>query len=203
MLDIKDELKNYKLVEFEENFQEDENKDNEEIKSLLSMFTKAYERIGKEQYKTSSAVDDILDMLEENNEINNQINNERQSDIKELKEQADDINNELKVMLNTVIGMSDIFDYMNNYVLNSNNENLKGQFKLVQEQLVEKLAKASIAVLGTVNGEVDINIHQPIDTRWQEDKQEGIILDVIRKGYIYKGKLLRKAEIIVNKNESF
>lgn len=203
MLDIKDELKNYKLVEFEENFQEYEDKDNEEIKSLLIMFTKAYERIGKEQYKTSNAVDDILDILEENNEINNQINNERQNDIKELKEQADDINNELKVMLNTVIGMSDIFDYMNNYVLNSNNENLQAQFKLVQEQLVEKLAKASITVLGTVNGEVDINIHQPIGTRWQEDKQEGIILDVIRKGFIYKGKLLRKAEIIVNKNESF
>jgi len=198
MLDIKDELKNYKSVKFEENSQNDENNDNEEIRSLLNMFTKTYERIGKEQYKTSSAVDEILDILEENNEINN----EKQTAIKELKEQEEDRNNELKSILNTVISMSDIFDYMNNYVLNSDNKNLQTQFKLVQEQLVEKLAKASITILGTVNGEVDINIHQPIGTKWQEEKCEGIILEVIRKGYIYKGKLLRKAEVIVNKNEN-
>lgn len=198
MLDIKDELKNYKVVKFEENSQEDEGQDNEEMRSLLNVFTKAYERIGKEQYKTSSGVEEILDILEENNEINN----EKQTVIKELKQEVEDRNNELKAILNTVTGMSDIFDYMNSYVLNSDNENLKAQFNLVQEQLLEKLSKVSITVLGTVNGEVDINIHQPIGTKWKEEKCEGTILEVVRKGYMYKGKLLRKAEIIINKNEN-
>lgn len=197
MLDIEDELKNYKSVEFEENSNDNEDEDTEELKNILNIFTKAYERIGKEQYKTSNAIDEVLDMLEESSESSE----EKNAIIKGLKEQAADWENELKVMINTVTNMSDIFEYMNNYVLNSNNENLKAQFKLVQEQLIEKLAKASITVLGTANGEVDINIHQPIDTRWEEDKPEGVILEVVRKGYMYKGKLFRKAEVIINKSK--
>ncbi|WP_297430229.1 nucleotide exchange factor GrpE [Clostridium sp.] len=195
MLDIMDELKNYKPVEFKENLHEDEDNETEELRSILNVFTKSYERISKEQYKTSNAIDEVLDVLEENNEINN----EMQAVIKDLKEQSADKENELKVMLNTIISMSDTFDYMSNYVLNSDNENLKVQFKLVQEQLVEKLAKASILVLGIVNGKVDINIHQPIGTKWQEDKPEDTVLEIVRKGYMYKGKLLRKAEVVINK----
>lgn len=198
MLDIKDELKNYKLVQFQENSQNNEENSMEELSGLLNVFTKTYERIGKEQYKTSNAVDEILDILEENKEINN----DKQSTIKGLKEQVGDLDNELKVMLSTITNMCDVFDYMNNYVLNSDNESLKDQFKLVQEQIMEKLAKASITVLGKANVEMDINIHQPISTKWQEDKPEGMILDVVRKGYMYKGKLLRKAEIIINKAEA-
>lgn len=197
MLDIKEELKNYKEVNVKVDSEVNEEKDNEELGDLLMVFTKAYERIGKEQYKTSNAVDEILEILEENSESNK----DKEVIIKELKEQVLDRNNELKAMLNTIVAMADIFDYMNNYVSNSDNENLKEQFKLVEEQLTEKLAKASITVLGIVNGEVDVNINQPLEAKWEKDKPEGIVLGVIEKGYMYKGKLLRKAKVIVNKNE--
>ncbi len=197
MLDIKEELKNYKEVNVKVDSEINEEKDNEELEHLLTVFTKAYERIGKEQYKTSNAVDEILEIIEENSESNK----DKEVIIKELKEQVLDRNNELKAMLNTIVAMADIFDYMNNYVSNSDNENLKEQFKLVEEQLTEKLAKASITVLGTVNREVDVNINQPLEVKWEKDKPEGIVLGVIEKGYRYKGKLLRKAKVIVNKKE--
>ena len=51
MLDIKEELKNYKAIELDTNLKEKEGS-NDELNYLLNMFTKTFERIGKEQYKS-------------------------------------------------------------------------------------------------------------------------------------------------------
>lgn len=197
MLDIKEELKNYKVIELNVNLQ-DKEESNEELNHLLNMFTKSYERIGKEQYKTVNAIEEILEILEEKSEDNK----ESQDTIKELKERTQKSDNEIKAMINTIISISDIYDNINAFVLNSDNENFKAQFKLVMEQLLEKLAQSSITVIGIEGGEVDMNLHQTIATEWKQDKPEGVILQVVRKGYMYKGKLLRKAEIIINQNSN-
>ena len=197
MLDIKEELKNYKFIELGHNSEENE-ENNEELSLLLNMFTKAYERIGKEQYKTANGIEEILDLLEESSESNK----ENQGIIRELRERVQGKDNEINAMINTVISISDIFDYINGFALKSGNENLIAQFKLVSEQLGEKLAQSSISILGIEGGEFDMSIHKAIEAEWQKDKSEGVILQVVRKGYMYKGNLLRKAEIIINQNES-
>ncbi|MBU3182460.1 nucleotide exchange factor GrpE [Clostridium psychrophilum] len=194
MLDIKEELKNYKAIELDTNLKEKEGS-NDELNYLLNMFTKTFERIGKEQYKSASGIEDILDLLEENNESNS----ETYGIVKELREKAQIKNNEIKSMINTIISISDIFDYVNGYALKSNNENLKDQFKLVSQQIGEKLAQNSITVIGIEDGEFDLSVHQPIAVEWQPDKPENVILQVVKKGYIYKGNVLRKAEIVINK----
>lgn len=195
MINIKEELKKYESINIESDTEYKNENSIEEIEEILTIFTKSYERIGKEQYKTSNSIDEILDMLEEHVE-NNQ---EKLIMVKEFQDKVSKRDNELKNVLNTIVNISDIFDYINMYVSNSDNEKLKVQFNLAQEQLTEKLAKASITVLGTLYGEVDIDIHKPIETRWEEDRKEGVILQVVRKGYMYNGQILRKAEVVINK----
>lgn len=204
MLDIKEELKNYKFAEFDANLKEND-ESNEELNCLLNMFTKTFERIGKEQYKSASGIEEILDLLEENNESNR----ENYDIVKELREKTQIKDNEIKAMINTIISILDIFDYIEGFALKSNgfalkikNENLMVQFKLVSQQLGEKLAQSSIAVIGIEGGEVDLSLHQPILVEWQWDKPQNIILQVVRKGYMYKGNVLRKAEIVINKNSN-
>jgi len=204
VLDIKEELKNYKFAEFDANLKEND-ESNEELNCLLNMFTKTFERIGKEQYKSASGIEEILDLLEENNESNR----ENYDIVKELREKTQIKDNEIKAMINTIISILDIFDYIEGFALKSNgfalkikNENLMVQFKLVSQQLGEKLAQSSIAVIGIEGGEVDLSLHQPILVEWQWDKPQNIILQVVRKGYMYKGNVLRKAEIVINKNSN-
>lgn len=194
MLDIKEELKNYEFIELNNNLKENE-ESNDELNYLLSMVTKTFERIGKEQYKSASGIEEILDLLEENNESNS----ETYAIVKELREKVQIKDNEIKSMINTIISISDIFDYINGYALKSNNENLKDQFKLVSQQIGEKLAENSISVIGIEGGEFDLSIHKPILVEWRPDKPENVILQVVRKGYMYKGNVLRKAEIVINK----
>lgn len=197
VLDIKEELKNYKFIDLDADIKENE-ESNEELNHLINMLTKSYERLGKEQYKTAGAVEEILDLLEEKNEDNI----ENHTTIKELKEKFHIKENEIKAMINTIINISDIFDYINDFALKSNNENLKAQFKLVSQQLGEKLAQSSISVIGIEGGEFDVTLHQPISVQWKQDRPENIILQVAKKGYMYKGNVLRKAEIIINKNSN-
>ena len=194
MLDIKEELKNYEFIELDANLKENE-ESNDELNYLLNMFTKTFERIGKEQYKSASGIEEILDLLEENNESNS----ETYGIVKGLREKAQIKDNEIKSMINTIISISDIFDYINGYALKSNNENLKDQFKLVSQQIGEKLAQNSITVIGLEDGEFDLRVHQPLSVEWHRDKPENVILQVVKKGYIYKGNVLRKAEIVINK----
>lgn len=195
MLNIKEELKNYKFIELEVEKEDEREESYGELNDLLHMFTKTYEKMGKEQYKTANGVEEILDILEENNEKSK----EEQDTIKELKEREQSKDSEIKVMLSTLIGVADIFDYMNTFVLQKGSEILKTQFKLVEEQLVEKLSQSSITILGIEGVEFDTNLHKVIVVENYKDKPEGIILKVIRKGYMYKGELLRKAEIVINK----
>lgn len=194
MLDIKEELKNYEFIELDANLKENE-ESNDELNYLLNMFTKTFERIGKEQYKSASGIEEILDLLEENNESNS----ETYGIVKGLREKAQIKDNEIKSMINTIISISDIFDYINGYALKRNNENLKDQFKLVSQQIGEKLAQNSITVIGLEDGEFDLRVHQPLSVEWHRDKPENVILQVVKKGYIYKGNVLRKAEIVINK----
>ena len=196
MLDIEEEFKKYEFTKCEHNSME--NKDSlNSISALLQMFTKAYERIGKEQYKTSSGLEEILDILEESSE---EIK-DKQVIINELQEREKTKDHELTIAINTIISIADMFEYINVFINKSGMESLKAQFNLVSEQLAEKLSGSSITVLGVQGLEFDMSIHQAIATEYEEDKQEGVILQVVKRGYMYNGKLFRKAEVVINKKK--
>ena len=79
---------------------------------------------------------------------------------------------------------------------------MQQQLRLMKEQMVEKLSLTGITVLGIEGVPYNSAYYQPIGTECNLEKAEGEILKVIKKGYTYKGKLLRKAEVIVNKIQS-
>jgi molecular chaperone GrpE (heat shock protein) len=47
----------------------------------------------------------------------------------------------------------------------------------------------------------DARIHSALQVKEDDNLQNGIILEVLRSGYLYQSYLLRKAQVIVNKNE--
>ncbi|MHC6180183.1 nucleotide exchange factor GrpE [Clostridium sp. JNZ X4-2] len=187
MLDINEELKNYKFTEFG-NVLEEEEKNYEVLENILNIFTKDYKKIGKEQYKAANGIEEILDILEEKQDV-----------FKELKEREKDRNNEISTILSLIMNILDIFDYINTFALQGRDKNLQDQFELVKEQLTEKLSQSSITILDRENTKFDVKLHNPVAVKCCREKPEGVILQIVRKGYMYKGKILRKADIVVNK----
>lgn len=192
MLNIKDELLNYKYINIESN-EDILQENNSEAANLLKAFTKAYERIGKEQYKAVNGIDDIIDILEEDKEKDNTI--------RELKENLQTKDNEIKTLVSALVSISDMFDYSYSFIKEMGDETLLEQLKLIDTQRKEKLSFAGLSELGTEGLPFDSSYYLPIGTELNPHRGDEEILKVVKKGYVYKGKLIRKAEAIINKTQ--
>jgi len=193
MLNIKDELKNYEYIDIETSFSNSESF-NSEVMNLLQAFSKSYDRIGKEQYKAVSGIDEIIEILEEDKENSHRI--------KELKESAKIKDIEIEALISTLINIYDMIENMSSFFAEKGDKSLQEQIRLMKEQMVEKLSLTGITVLGTEGVPYNSAYHKAIGTECNADKSEEEILKVIKRGYTYKGKLLRKAEVIANKIQS-
>jgi len=72
-------------------------------------------------------------------------------------------------------------------------------FKMIKDMLYQSLESDGVKVLETKIGAVfDPNFEHAFDTRYEPDKPEHTILEVTKKGYMYKDRLLRPALVIIN-----
>lgn len=192
MLNIKDELQNYEYIDMEAISYESDII-NSEVMNLLKVFSKSYDRIGKEQYKAVNGIDEIIEILEEEKEKSDRI--------KELKESGKTKEAEIEALISVLTNIYDMIEYMSSFFIEKGDKIMQEQLRIMKEQILEKLSATGIAVLGTEGVPYNSDYYQPIGTECNFDKGEEEILKVIKKGYTYKGKLLRKAEVIVNKIE--
>ena len=163
MLNIKDELKNYKYIDMEVPSDKSD-AINLEVTNLLRAFSKSYDRIGKEQYKAVNGIDEIIEILEEYKE-----NADR---IKELKESAKIKDTEIKALISTLVNIYDMIEYMSSFLMEKGDKNLQEQLRLMKEQMVEKLSLTGITVLGTEGVLYNSAYYQPIGTECNLDKAE-------------------------------
>ncbi|HFE39364.1 MAG TPA: nucleotide exchange factor GrpE [Gammaproteobacteria bacterium] len=63
------------------------------------------------------------------------------------------------------------------------------------------LERYSVKPISTVGKRLDPHCMQVSDTEWQNAQEEGVVLADVRKGYLRHGKVLRIAEVIVNKSK--
>ena len=71
--------------------------------------------------------------------------------------------------------------------------------KMVYSQTKILLEKYEVKEILAQDIEFDANYHQAIMTGCDKDKPNGIILEVLQKGYIYKDKVIRPSMVKVNK----
>lgn len=109
---------------------------------------------------------------------------EGESFIKQILEVVDDFER--------AIGMDDrdLSDEVSNF--------LKG-FKMVYTRLVGILDNLGVKEVDVEGKEFDPNFAEAILTDHDENKPENVVLEVLKKGYIYKDKLIRPAMVKVNK----
>ncbi len=82
-------------------------------------------------------------------------------------------------------------------VLQKNDETWAEQFRLIDGQLQGQLAKSGLEILSGTGVSVDYDLHEVMSVRETGDKQKNAtIAEVYTCGYVYLGKVLRKAQIV-------
>lgn len=109
---------------------------------------------------------------------------EGESLIKQILEVVDDF--ERAILMDD----NDLSDEVSNF--------LKG-FKMIYTRLIGILDNMGVKEVDVEGREFDPNYAEAILTEHDENKPENVVLEVLKKGYMYKDKLIRPAMVKVNK----
>lgn len=71
--------------------------------------------------------------------------------------------------------------------------------KMIYASLVNTLEKFEVKEIKALGEKFDETYHNAVMTDESSDQEEGVILEVYQKGYIYKDKVIRPAMVKVNK----
>ena len=94
-------------------------------------------------------------------------------------------------MLQMIINMPVSSPEVQNYVIG---------FQMITNQLVDILKGEGLGPIDAkVLAEFDPKIMQVVDTRFEEDKADNVVLEIKQAGYMYKDRVLRPAMVVVNK----
>lgn len=89
--------------------------------------------------------------------------------------------------------------------INMDNDNLDDEvskflegFKLMYKQIKELLLKFEVSEIDVLDKEFDPATSQAVIACKDENKESGVVLEVLQKGYMYKDRVLRTAMVKVN-----
>lgn len=172
--EINEEINNECSVE-ENVTNEESKKETNELESKLNEALDKNMRLQAEfvNYKTRTEQEKII-----------MFKYEGESLIKQILEVVDDFERAIKMDDN------DLSDEVSNF--------LKG-FKMIYTRLIGILDNLGVKEIEVEGKEFDPNYAEAILTDHDENKPENVVLEVLKKGYMYKDKLLRPAMVKVNK----
>ena len=150
----------------------------QDIEQYLQNFQKIFEKSNRNQSELALTLTDIKDYLEEITDKQNESSN-------------DEISN-LVVLL---VEVADMVEAFYKYTQNSQNEALASQGDLMWRSLLKKYTLSGLSRIPDESTELNVEINQTVGTDPTSDA--GVISQTVKSGYIYKGKTIRKSEIIV------
>ena len=114
------------------------------------------------------------------------------TEIKELKKTE-------KLFLTNIIRILDELERLKEYGDTSGNEKLsktlERNFKAIKKYMLE-LEILEIPTVGLLFNE---NYHDCVDIKSDLEKENFEVLEVLKKGYVYKGNVVRAAEVVINR----
>ena len=94
----------------------------------------------------------------------------------------------------------DIFDKAVNMQTNDPNlQNFLIGFKMINDNLQRVLGEEGVKKIKAVGEKFDPRYHNAIETKWDENIEDDIIVGEMLSGYMYKDRVIRASNVIVNK----
>lgn len=145
-----------------------------------------------EAYNMISSLEDKL--LREKAEMINYRRRKEEEQTRLLKFANEDL---IKELLETIDNFERALDYDDEEASEEIKKFLSG-FKMIYCNLVNILEKFEVKAIDEKNKPFDPTYHQAVMTEKIEDMEEGQIIDVLRKGYMLKDKVIRPAMVKVS-----
>jgi molecular chaperone GrpE len=77
---------------------------------------------------------------------------------------------------------------------------LKSGFKLILDKMRHILEKDGLVRIAALGKQFDPTCHEAADQTLRNDKPDGLIIEEIKTGYIFKGKILRSSLVTIVRN---
>ena len=145
-------------------------------------------------------------------ELNNQITNlkeallRNQAELQNYKRRKDEETDKLQKYKNEEL-IKELLPIVDNFerAIKMDDNDLSDEvskflsgFKLIYGNTINILNKFDVKEINAEGVEFDPNYHHAVLTDHNENKPEGVVLEVLQKGYIYKDRVIRPAMVKVN-----
>ncbi len=146
------------------------------------------QRIKKDQIKQTGKLEHAVDLLEEQQE-----DTQREYRVKLKKAEEEN-----ETLLSALLSIADAFENLYRYIYKSQNDQWKEQILLLWKQMGDIFLSYGIIRIEGESFLYSVRMHTAIKVVAQQEIPTGVIVEVLKSGYMYKDHIIRKASVIVN-----
>lgn len=162
-----------------------------EAMPVVEAFTATLRRIGKELNNTNIHLEDVVSQYMDESE--------RDRHLAEQKKTIAAIEAEKLSLVQGLVAALDQFEDIYRYALKNERGSWSAQIQLSWSNTAAKLLPLGLVRIEGEQTLFDVGLHEAAQIQADHGLQNGMILEVLRCGYLYQGRLLRKAQVVVNK----
>jgi molecular chaperone GrpE len=112
---------------------------------------------------------------------------------------------EIEKFIRSLLPTLDSFDWVLNlargFQASEDIDNWLRSVESIYFRLLKMLENYGLYQLKTVGKKVDLNLHEVVEYRRSTDRPNDVVISERQKGYVFRGKLLRDAKVVVAYNE--
>jgi len=163
----------------------------EETTQVIEVVNYTLKRISKELNNSNIQIEEVMaELMEEK---------EQQGYIKDLKKSLNQHEEEKLSLVQGLVVVLDQLEDIYRYSLKNKGDSWSEQIQLVWKNASSNLLVHGITRIEGENTLFDSRLHSAVQVREDKSVLDGMILEVLRCGYVYQSHLLRKAQVVVNK----
>ncbi|MEW6623616.1 MAG: nucleotide exchange factor GrpE [Bacillota bacterium] len=162
-----------------------------ETTQVIEVFNSTLKRIGKELNNTNIQLEEVLSQY--------MGEKEKDKEITELKKRITAYEEEKLSLVQGLVATLDQLEDLYRYSLKNECGSWSKQMQLLWRNTSANLLLQGITRIEGENTFFDSRVHSAVQVKEDKNFLNGMILEVLRCGYMYQSQLLRKAQVIVNK----
>ncbi len=203
MLDVFAEIENYKEITLD-GIKASEANGNTGVVGIMGNIAEDVSRISKTLFKLEQYYEDLGDEVHEASDSKRELKEtysglltSKDDVIKDLYRRLQEYGAKIQNLLSALIEFSDILNIINGFISASKDEHWISQMDMIRGSVEALIAKNGIIETGSEKFFDDL-LHEAVSVVALEDKDYLEVIGVERKGYLYMGKVYRKARVVVN-----
>lgn len=122
-------------------------------------------------------------------------------DVLRYGELQDEHRHEISTLLLSLLEVMDSFDRVLAETPSSEGtRGVNGTCQLIARQFGSVLERANVRPIQCVGQALDLDVHEVVGIRATVPEQANVVIEVVRRGYEWDGRLLRVAQVIVGRS---